>query len=201
MAVKGTIASTDNGWSNDKKGLEWLAHFIRASKPTKGYKLFILNGHGNHATFAFRHITYFNRIILLYLPLYTTHKLQPCDVGMFSPLTTYYFNEIRDKAQFYNGQRMSKREYIEWMLLARDKANSRKNIVNLFKKCGIVPFKPNQILRQLKKTRLYTDIPIIWPSISDRPKTFTGQTALSIAVRDGTHIMRFFIEDVAVYHN
>src|SRR5450755_1034241 len=122
MAVKGTITCTDNGWSDNKKEFEYLSHFIRASKLTKDYILLILDGYGSHAIFAFRHIAYLNRIILLYLPLHTTHKLQPCDIGMFSPLTTYYFNEVRDKAQFYNGQRMSKREYIEWMLLARDKA-------------------------------------------------------------------------------
>jgi hypothetical protein len=113
IIVKKTITSTDNGWFNDEKGLKWLAHFIRAFKLTKDYKLFILDGHGSHAIFAFKYMAYFNRIILLYLPLYITHKLQPCDVGMFSPLIIYYFNEVRDKAQFYNRQKMSKREYIE----------------------------------------------------------------------------------------
>jgi hypothetical protein len=48
---------------------------------------------------------------------------------------------------------------------------------------------------------LYTDIPIVWLSISDRPKTLTGQTAPLIAVRDGIHIMRFPIKNMAVYHN
>jgi len=120
---------------------------------------------------------------------------------MFSPLTTYYSNKVKDKAQLYNKQRMSKCEYIKWMLLARDKTNSRRNIVSSFRKCGIVPFKPNHVLRQLKKTKLYTDIPIIWPSISDRPKTLTNRIASSITVKDGTHIMHFPIEDVAIYHN
>ena len=96
---------------------------------------------------------------------------------------------------------MSKREYIEWILLARDKGNSKRNIVFLFRKCGIVPFKPNHVLRQLKKTKLYTDIPIVWLSTSDRPKALTNQIAPFITVRDGIHIMHFPIEDMAVYHS
>ena len=35
-----------------------------------------------------------NRIILAVLPPHSTHRLQPLDIGMFSPLATYYSQAI-----------------------------------------------------------------------------------------------------------
>jgi hypothetical protein len=35
-----------------------------------------------------------NKVILLCLPPYTTHLLQPLDIGLFAPLSVYYKNDI-----------------------------------------------------------------------------------------------------------
>jgi hypothetical protein len=35
-----------------------------------------------------------NRIILCRLPSHTSHKLQPCDVGVFGPLKTAYRTQV-----------------------------------------------------------------------------------------------------------
>jgi hypothetical protein len=35
-----------------------------------------------------------NRILLAILPPHLTHRLQPLDVGLFSPLSTYYSQQI-----------------------------------------------------------------------------------------------------------
>ena len=35
-----------------------------------------------------------NRIVLAVLPPHSTHRLQPLDVGLFSPLATFYSQQI-----------------------------------------------------------------------------------------------------------
>jgi hypothetical protein len=53
-----------------------------------------------------------NRILLAVLPPHSTHRLQPLDVGLFSPLTTYYSQQI-DKllAESQGLVRLTKRDF------------------------------------------------------------------------------------------
>ena len=50
------------------------------------YHLLILNGHNSHCTFTVCKYAADNTIIVICLPLHTTHALQPCNVGVFGPL-------------------------------------------------------------------------------------------------------------------
>ncbi|RPA89855.1 hypothetical protein L873DRAFT_1720237, partial [Choiromyces venosus 120613-1] len=52
--------------------------------------LFIIDGHSSHITHAFVKFYIEHNIILLYLPSYCTHFLQPLDVGLFSPYDYFY---------------------------------------------------------------------------------------------------------------
>ena len=46
------VAVSNNGWTTDELGLEWVKHFDRHTKTcTVGaWRLLILDGHGSHAT-------------------------------------------------------------------------------------------------------------------------------------------------------
>ena len=142
--------SSENGWTNNSIEVEWLQHFINHAEPVESnsYRLLILDGHSSHATLVFRNLADDNHIILLYLPPHTTHKLQPLDVGQFGPLAQYYGQFVEDHVR--HGFDVSKREYTEWILQARQKANSESNILSAFKKTGLVPFDPDLVLRELK---------------------------------------------------
>lgn len=49
------IAVSDNGWTNDKLGLEWIQHFHENTKHCKGkWRLLIFDGHSSHQTAGFR---------------------------------------------------------------------------------------------------------------------------------------------------
>jgi hypothetical protein len=80
-----TLAVTYNGWSNDNIAIEYLNHFHKHARPIGVYRLLLLNGHGNYVTFRFKALANDYKIILLYLPAHTTHRLQLLDVGIFSP--------------------------------------------------------------------------------------------------------------------
>jgi hypothetical protein len=82
-----------NGWSNNAIGLVWLQKvFERYTKPLHMTikRLLIIDGHSSHINMAFVDWADQHGIILLILPPYTTHCLQPLDVSLFnlSPRTT-----------------------------------------------------------------------------------------------------------------
>jgi hypothetical protein len=60
------------------------------------YRLLILDGHNSHCTFRFSHFAEQHHILILCLPSHTTHALQPCDVGVFGPLATYWAAEVSE---------------------------------------------------------------------------------------------------------
>ena len=71
------IAVSDNGWTTDELGLEWVKHFNRHTESrTKGaYRLLILDGYSSHATPEFDQFCAKNKIITLCMPLHTSHLL------------------------------------------------------------------------------------------------------------------------------
>ena len=117
---------SENGWTNNSMGVDWLRYFIKHAKPVKsnGYQLLIFDGHSSHATLVFKNLANDNHIILLYLPPYTIYKLQPLDIGMFKPLAQYYGQFVENHV--CHGFNVSKQEYTKWILEAW-----KKQIVNL----------------------------------------------------------------------
>jgi DDE superfamily endonuclease len=89
-----TLAVTYNRWSNDDMAIEYLNHFHKHARPIGVYRLLLLDGHSSHATFRFKALANDYKIILLYLPAHTTHRLQPLDVGIFGPQSGFYSNKI-----------------------------------------------------------------------------------------------------------
>jgi hypothetical protein len=57
-------------------------------------RLLLLDGHGSYLTARFIAFCIDKTIDLVVLPLYTSHILQPLDVGVFSPLKRALSTEI-----------------------------------------------------------------------------------------------------------
>ncbi|KAF8234248.1 DDE-domain-containing protein [Tricholoma matsutake] len=79
------------GWfpNNQELGLKWLEwDFEPHTRPEslEEYHLLILDGHNSHCTYPFIKFSSEHCIIIICLPSHTTHALQPCNVGIFSPL-------------------------------------------------------------------------------------------------------------------
>jgi hypothetical protein len=113
----------------------------------------ILNGYGSHATFTFTNYARENKIVLLYLPPHITHRLQSLDVAIFQPLAKYYSQLIHNEAK-YGGKGITKREWITWIQLAREKANIQANVTSAWATTGLVPFNPNRGLNNLKNVKI-----------------------------------------------
>jgi hypothetical protein len=146
---------SNNGWSNNAIGLIWLQKiFERYTKPkrTTTKRLLIVDGHSSHINMAFVDWADEHGIILLILPPHTTHRLQPLDVGLFQPLSTYYSVELNQVMHNTGGIiSMSKRFF--WPLFKRawDKAFTEENIQGAFRKAGIWPTNGIQVIAVIQR--------------------------------------------------
>ncbi|KAF8230968.1 hypothetical protein L208DRAFT_1022199, partial [Tricholoma matsutake] len=57
------------------------------------------NGHNSHCTYPFIKISAEHHIIIICLPSHTTHTLQPCDIGVFSPLACAWKSQVTQASQ------------------------------------------------------------------------------------------------------
>ena len=86
------IKPTNNGWTNNKTGLDWIKHFDKhTASRTKGlYRMLVLDGYESHESAAFQDYYKSYNIITISLPPYSSHITQPLDVGCFSVLKQAY---------------------------------------------------------------------------------------------------------------
>jgi hypothetical protein len=144
------FTSSENGWSCDQLGQAWLENvFDRTTKEKakRDRRLLIVDGHSSHVNMRFIDYADTNRIVLAVLPPHSTHRLQPLDVGLFSPLATYYSQQI-DKllAESQGLIRLSKRDFWPLFREAWKQAFTAKNVQSAWEKTGIYPFDPQRVL-------------------------------------------------------
>jgi hypothetical protein len=113
-----------------------------------------LNNYGSHAIFRFKILANNYKIIILYLPAHTTHRLQLLDIGIFSFQSGFYFNEV---VQYFRwiGYSISKREYLDWIITARKKTNTKFNILSIWKKIGLISFNFDLVFGKLPTIKKY----------------------------------------------
>jgi hypothetical protein len=143
-----------NGWSCDLFGLRWLDIFHRHTKDKAGNRrrLLIVDGHSSHVNLRFLEKCDELRILVLVLPPHSTHRLQPLDVSLFSPLATYYTNELQQlMMSSYGIVSMSKRKFWSLFWPAWQQAFSPANIASGFAKTGIWPYAPDVVLAKITK--------------------------------------------------
>ncbi|PWW71907.1 hypothetical protein C7212DRAFT_230068, partial [Tuber magnatum] len=108
------------------------------------WRLIIFDGFGSHVDLTILEYCLDHRILPFYLPAHTSYILQLLDISVFSPISTYYVQEVNklrvpvDKDQFPN-------------LLARahHKAFTKENIQAGFRATGIYPYNLQMILDTL----------------------------------------------------
>jgi hypothetical protein len=160
------IATTDNGWTTNAVGLDWIKHFDHHTAPrTKGkYRLLILDGHESHHSTEFELYCKQNNIITLCMPAHSSHKLQPLDVGCFGPLKQAYGRLIEDLMRAHINH-ISKLEFLCAFREAFFASITEKNIQGGFTGAGLVPYNPERVLSKL-------DIELRTPTPpSSRPST------------------------------
>jgi hypothetical protein len=108
------------------------------------------NCFGTHETLEALEFCFENNIVLCRLPSHTSHKLQPCDVTVFTRLK----DEYRDEAErlFQGGvNTVGKQHFTSLYSHAREKAFTKRNILAGWAACGLFPFNPARVLRVTPK--------------------------------------------------
>ena len=95
---------TSSGWTNQILGLAWINHFNQHTvKLAKGrHRLLIVGGHNSHVTIEFIEYCISARILVYCLSFHSTHRLQPLNVGLFSPLQKFYTEQVDKLTCFGN---------------------------------------------------------------------------------------------------
>jgi hypothetical protein len=146
-------ACSESGYTDSNISLEWLKRVFDPqteaqanSKP----RVLICDGFGTHETLEILEFCFANNILLCRLPSHTSHKLQPCDVGVFGPLKAAYRDEVE---KLYRGgaNTVTKEHFTSLYSLAREKALTHRNIKAGWGRSGLHPFNPERVLKDIRK--------------------------------------------------
>ena len=92
-----TYGHSDNGWMDGELFVAWLHQFesyVTAKQKTKPVLLFV-DGHSTHMTRSTAQFCADKNIVLYCLLANATHILQPCDVGLFSPMKSAWKRSVK----------------------------------------------------------------------------------------------------------
>jgi hypothetical protein len=82
------------------------------------------------------------------MPAHSSHKLQPLDVGCFSPLKKAYGTLIEQKARL-GVNHIDKFDFLEAFPAAHKSTFQAETIKNSFAGAGLVLFNPDRVLSKL----------------------------------------------------
>jgi hypothetical protein len=141
------IAVSDNGWTNNELGVEWLKHFNAHTKARNvgAHRLLVLDGHESHHSLEFQEFCKENNIYTLCMPPHSSHLLQPLDVGCFSPLKRAYSREVKNLIRHH----ITKLEFLPAFKAAFNQSFTSANICSAFRGAGLQPLQPDVVLSRL----------------------------------------------------
>lgn len=147
-------AHSENGYNDSKISSEWLKRVFDPQTKERAHqrpRVLICDGFGTQETLEILEYCFENNIILCRLPSHTSHKLQPCDVGVFAPLKTAYRDEVE---RLYRGglDTVGKEHFTSLYKPARERALTKRNVTAGWAASGLFPFNPERVLRHTPKT-------------------------------------------------
>ena len=83
---------------------KWITHVFEPVTATSDRRLLIVNGHGSHVRAPFICHCLSHSIDLMILPLHSSHKMQPLDVGIFGPFKHYLAKQTKRNARYDPGR-------------------------------------------------------------------------------------------------
>ncbi|KAH7459257.1 hypothetical protein FOMA001_g20090 [Fusarium oxysporum f. sp. matthiolae] len=189
------LATSQNGWTVNEMGLEWLKGFDRstAKRSNSRYRLLVLDGHESHHSVDFERYCKENKIITLCMPPHSSHLLQPLDVGCFSVLKQAYGREIEHLIRC-SITHISKTKFYPAFYAAFKVTMTEENIKAAFRGAGLVPLDPEHVVSKLD-VQLRTPTPVeeetgpSTPWVSKTPKTVleAGSQSEYLAKRIRSH--------------
>ena len=125
------ISTSENGWTENEIYLWWIEQCCdpeTAAFQRGEYRILCVDGHASYISTAAIKYCIAHKIIVLCLPAYTTHLLQPLDVGVFTPLSSVYEKHVQRVTRVGASYSIDKVDFLELYRLAKQEAITLTNI-------------------------------------------------------------------------
>jgi hypothetical protein len=171
-------------------------------------RILICDGFGTHESLEVMQYCFENNIILCRIPSHTSHKLQPCDIGVFGPLKAAYREEVE---RLYRGgaDTVGKQHFTSLYGPARERSFTPRNIKAGWSAAGLQPFNPDRVLRGIQKPLGEVYVPqkgevkmeACQPQVLQTPVTAEALTSLRSLIEQGSHMLdessRHYVQKLA----
>lgn len=135
---------SDSGYINTNLFLNWLYHFKDYAHPTKEDPiLLVIDNHSSHINLEATNYARDHGIVILTLPPHSSHKIQPLDRSLFSPLKTKYAIECDKWMTQHPGRGITQFQVARLFNIAYKQVATMSNAESGFKVSGIFPFDDN----------------------------------------------------------
>ena len=124
------FACSKSGYTDTAISLYWVQYIfdpLTKARAKGRPRLLISDGPGTHESLEVLIYCFQNNIVPCGLPPHISHKLQPCDIGLFSPLKTAYCEQVE---RLYRGgaNTIGKQHFTCLYSKARKAAFTERNI-------------------------------------------------------------------------
>ena len=181
--VPGTMYGlSDSGWIDMEIFESWfINHFLVYAPPARPL-LLLMDGHSSHFSPLFVNKAAEEQVIVFCLPPHSTHKTQPLDKGVFSPLKRAWREECHSYMLANPGKVVTRFQFSFLFGHAWMKAMTPLNIVAGFKVTGVYP---------IDRYRLLPKSPSKPPTICERTglKFIPLFTPLRQSIRSSEHTL------------
>lgn len=124
-------AHSETGYNDSKISFEWMKRVFDPQTKTQANhnpRVLICDRFKMHETLEILEFCLENNIILCRIPSHTSHKVQPCDVAVFSLLKAAYHEQV-ERIERGGINTVSKQHFTYLYSPAREKALTKKNIL------------------------------------------------------------------------
>ncbi|CAH1997229.1 unnamed protein product [Acanthoscelides obtectus] len=133
-----------SGWMTEELFYAWLVHFAEHTKPSlEDPVLLILDNHSSHISVRIYDFCRQNGIIMLTIPPHTSHRTQPLDITVYSPLKTALHKECDAYMKLHQYEKLTPLQLIPLFTQAYLNVANAEKALSGFRASGIWPFNPN----------------------------------------------------------
>ena len=173
------------GWMTTDLFAESMRHFVKFMNVSKDNPaVLLMDNHISHLSIAAIDIAKENGLTLLTFPPKCSHKLQPLDVGVYSPFKRYYSSLCDSWMTSNPGKTLSIYDIAELSSQAFQRSFTIENINSFFRATGIFPYNPSIFTDDEFLPALVTDIPLQQDDDGEEPlcvPSTSGLTAVSLS--------------------
>ena len=141
----------DSVFMDSELFLRWFQKlFVVHARPTAEHPVLLLvDGHSSHCSVEVIEAARENHVVLMALPPHTTHLCQPLDVAVYKSFKTHLSRLVKLGQSLRGNLWIPKSNIARIVTLPFEESMSMSNIKAGFAKCGIHPFNPNALDKDL----------------------------------------------------